>query len=106
MGSELCIRDRLSLSDKDQEKVIGQAIRNRLSVREVESLFKKFSESKPKIGNSPRDTDTMILERELSDILGADIKVLPSRRGKGKVVVKYNTLDQLQGIINKIKNNK
>ena len=96
----------LSLSDKDQEKVIGQAIRNRLSVREVESLFKKFSESKPKTGNSPRDTDTMILERELSDILGADIKVLPSRGGKGKVVVKYNTLDQLQGIINKIKNNK
>ena len=48
----------------------------------------------------------MILERELSDILGADIKVLPSRGGKGKVVVKYNTLDQLQGIINKIKNNK
>ena len=96
----------LSLSDKDQEKIINQAIKNHLSVREVENLFKKFSESRPRTGNNNKDPDTTILERELSDILGTDIQLISRRDGKGKMIIKYNTLDQLQGIINKIKSNK
>ena len=94
----------LSLSEKDQEKLIIQAIKKQLSVRQVEGLVKKHSANKHIFKNSKKDQDTILIERELSDVLGTDIQISESRQGKGKMIIKYNSLDQLQGIINKIKN--
>jgi|TARA_B100001750_G_C15419301_1_gene552059 ParB family chromosome partitioning protein len=93
----------LSLSEKEQEVLINHAIKKRLSVRAVEGLAKKGSLKTKTLKISTKDPDTVIIERELSEILGAELQMVTDANGKGKIIIKYNDLDQLQGIINKIK---
>ncbi len=94
----------LSLSEKEQEILINHAIKKKLSVRAVEGLAKKGPSNKKDFQNNLKDQDTVIIERELSETLGAELQVITDSKGRGRIVIKYNNLDQLQGIINKIKN--
>ena len=96
----------LSLSEKEQEVLINHAIKKKLSVRAVEGLAKKGSLKTKTLKISTKDPDTAIIERELSEVLGAELQIVTDANGKGKIIIKYNGLDQLQGIINKIKSNK
>ncbi len=93
----------LSLSEKEQEVLINHAIKKKLSVRAVEGLAKKGSLKTKTLKISTKDPDTAIIERELSEVLGAELQIVTDANGKGKIIIKYNGLDQLQGIINKIK---
>ena len=93
----------LSLSEKEQEVLINHAIKKKLSVRAVEGLAKKGSLKTKTLKISTKDPDTAIIERELSEVLGAELQIVTDVNGKGKIIIKYNGLDQLQGIINKIK---
>jgi len=59
-------------------------------------------------GNSPRDAkpidpNVQRLQDELSEKLGAPVEIQHSGSGKGKVVVSYHSLDELDGIIAHIK---
>ena len=94
----------LSLSEKAQGKLINQVIKKKLSVREIENLVKKQPSNKKTFTIEPKDQDTVIIERELSEALGAELQISTSSHGNGKIIIKYNNLDQLQGIINKITN--
>lgn len=55
----------------------------------------------PSDGNSPpRDPNVVQLEARLADTLGAKVSIEHSgRSGKGRVVVSYNSLDELDGIL-------
>jgi ParB family chromosome partitioning protein len=48
------------------------------------------------------DPDIQRLERELADKLGAKVMFQHSASGKGKLVVSYNSLDELEGILGHI----
>lgn len=92
----------LSLNPKEQDLVIKRAIDKKLSVRSVESLAKKGLSG----GKSPtisKGSDTLAIERELSEILGADLNISHSSKGKGRIQIKYNSVDELQGIIKKFR---
>jgi ParB family transcriptional regulator, chromosome partitioning protein len=46
-----------------------------------------------------RDPDVRRLERELADKLGAKVMFQHAASGKGKLIVSYNSLDELEGIL-------
>ena len=50
-----------------------------------------------------RDPNIVILERELSDVLGTSVEISHNNKGKGKLVINFKSLDALQGVLEKIK---
>ena len=92
----------LSLNPKEQDLVIKRVIDKKLSVRSVESLVKKGLSGK-KSSTISKGPDTLAIERELSEILGADLNISHSSKGKGRIQIKYNSVDELQGIIKKFR---
>ena len=89
----------LTLSPDEQSQILREAVRKNLSVRAVENLAKSDSKTQPK----NKDPDTAILERQLSESLGAKINIKHSKSG-GVISIKYSTMNELQGIIEKIRN--
>ena len=89
----------LTLSPDEQSRILREAVKKNLSVRAVENLAKPNSETQSK----NKDPDTAILERQLSESLGARINIKHSKSG-GVISIKYSTMNELQGIIEKIRN--
>ena len=88
----------ITLPHDEQSKIIREAIQKKLSVRAVESL------TKPKQNNKSaqiKDVDTLALERKLTDILGAKTTIHNGKKG-GAVNIRYGSVDELQGIIDKL----
>ena len=75
-----------------------------LSVRETEALVRRIIN--PRAANPQEsaavDPDIQRLERELTDKLGAKVVFRHTASGKGKLVVSYNSLDELEGILGHI----
>ena len=84
-----------------------QVVKKGLSVRETERLVKHMLEnSGDKKPVKPADTgsaDIRRLEIEVSEKIGAKVSVKHTKRGSGKVVISYNSLDELDGILKHIK---
>lgn len=99
-------RALLALSKARQVEVAGQVASKGLSVRETERLVQQAL-AQPRTGAKPGkaklDADTRRLQEELSESLGATVHVQPKRGGKGALVIAYSSLDQLQGIVTKLK---
>ena len=89
----------LSLTADEQTRVIKSCISKRLSVRAVEKII---SSDIRKPISPPKDQDTVILERQLTELLGAKITINHRRRG-GVLNIKYSSTSELDGIIDKIK---
>ena len=89
----------LTLSPDEQSRILREAVRKNLSVRAVENLAKPDS----KIQSKNKDPDTAILERQLSESLKAKINIKHSKSG-GVISIKYSTMNELQSIIEKIRN--
>ena len=89
----------LTLPLDEQSLILREAVRKNLSVRAVENLAKPDSKTQSK----NKDPDTAILERQLSESLGAKINIKHSKSG-GVISIKYSTMNELQGIIEKIRN--
>jgi len=70
-----------------------------LTVRETEKLVKKALE--PQIVKEEKiiDPDTQSLEQKLSEKFGAQVAISHNKKGKGKLVISYSNLDELDGII-------
>ena len=88
----------LTLSLDEQSTILREAVRKNLSVRTVENLVKPNLKTQSK----NKDPDTAILERQLSESLGAKIYI-KHRKSGGVVSIKYSTIKELQGIIEKIR---
>ena len=89
----------LSLAISEQTKIIKEAVKRNLSVRAVEALCK--SNQKTSL-NRHKDPDTAILERQLTDLLAAKTSIKHTNNG-GNITIKYRTMNELQGIIEKIR---
>ncbi len=88
----------LTLPDNKQANIIREAIKKKLSVRAIENMVKPNS-SKKQI--QQKDQDTIILERRLTESLGARTTINHTKKG-GSVNIRYASTDELQGIIDKI----
>ena len=98
-------RALLALEGKAQSQAARQVVDKGLSVRETENLVRKLSE-KPahkKSAHAAVDPDVRALQVKLSDKLGAKVHIQHGRGGKGKLVIDYDSLDQLDGILARIR---
>ncbi len=87
-------------SRRQQIEVAGLVAKKSLSVRDTEALVRRLLAPPPAAGESkPEDPDIRRLELELADKLGAKVLFQHTASGKGKLVVSYNSLDELEGIL-------
>jgi ParB family chromosome partitioning protein len=70
-----------------------------LNVRETEKLVKKALEPIKDIEEKVKDPDTQSLEQRLSEQFAAKVVINHNKKGKGKLVISYSSLDELDGII-------
>src|SRR5690554_539344 len=95
-------RALLSLEAEEQKAIARQIVAKGLTVRQTETLVRNYQErkNKPEI-NVPEapSADIRNLEEELSQKLGAGVSIQHTAKGKGKLVINYNNLDELDGIL-------
>lgn len=92
----------LALDLKDQGEVARQVVARALSVRQTEALIRKLQSEKQETGKQvPQrlDPDIRRLQDEISEKTGAPVQLQHTARGKGKLVISYNSLDELDGIL-------
>lgn len=94
-------RALLGLSDGAQSEAAAQVVSRALTVRQTEALVRHLQEGKGKDKQAPArpDPDIQRLEQLLGDRLGANVAIQHSAKGKGKLVINYSSLDELDGIL-------
>lgn len=97
-------RALLALKGAEQILAAKTVLQRSLSVRQTEELVKRMLAEKPipkkKIVIKTRDDER--LEEALAETLGATVRLTANQKGKGKIVIEFSNLDQLQGIVDKI----
>jgi ParB family chromosome partitioning protein len=94
-------RALLGLENRRQQAEVGALVaKKKLSVRETEALVKRMT-SQPASDAAPKRSDPNIdkLQSDLSEKLGAKVQIQHSSSGKGKLVISYHSLDELDGIL-------
>ncbi len=98
-------RALLGLKDQLQSDAAREVAAKGLSVRETEKLVRRLQgedPARPKPEPPPENPDVRRLRENLSDRLGARVEIKQGGAGKGKLVISYNSLDELEGIIGHI----
>jgi ParB family transcriptional regulator, chromosome partitioning protein len=98
-------RALLSLSKSRQVELANQIAEKGLSVRETERLVQQASAapSAARTASPGLDPDSRRLQEELCESLGATVHLKPRSGGKGSVVIDYSSLDELQGLLKRLK---
>ncbi len=103
MGHARCL---LGLPLEQQSAAAASVVSRGLSVRQTEAMVRRMLEEE-KSGKDPQaaklDPDIKQLQDTLSETLGAAVQIQHSAKGKGKLLIKYSSLDELDGILNHIK---
>ncbi len=98
-------RALLAVDATTQVQLGHQIVLKGLSVREAEALVARAQ--RPAAGGArsapPRSRDIERLEEELSDALAATVQLKVDARGRGAVVIRVSGLDQLDGIVARLK---
>ena len=94
-------RALLGLTQRRQQiEVATLIVKKGLSVRDTEALVRRLQQPPAAAAATPdRDPNVHRLEQELADKLGARVAIQHSTGGKGRLVVSYNSLDELDGIL-------
>lgn len=102
MGHARCL---LALPAEQQRQAARQVVARELSVRQTEALVRSLQAGiQPGVrASQAQDPDIRRLQDELSGTLGAKVTIEHRAGGKGKVVLNYGSLDELDGILAHIK---
>ena len=96
-------RALLPLPVEQQAGAAARVVNGGLSVRETErlvlGLLNPAKRAARRRSKPAYDADTARLENDLSEALGAVVHIEPGRQGAGRIVIRYSTLEQLDGII-------
>ena len=91
------------LALEKQPDIARRIVKQSLSVRGAEQLVRKIQAGRTKHGKQQKtDPNIRHLQDNLSERLGAEVQIRYSSKGSGTVLIKYNTLDELEGILKKI----
>lgn len=99
-------RALLALSGAPQTDAAKKVASQGLSVRETEQMVRKLTEpAKPaNPANAPvKDPNVRRLQEDLSEKLGASVQLQCKSNGKGKMIITFNSNDELDGILEHIK---
>ena len=92
----------LALEGTQQIKSAKQVIDGQLSVRQTEALVKALLKATDQVAQAVVDPNIASLSRELSEMLGTQVSI-DDKKGRGKIVIQYPSLDVLDGILRKIR---
>lgn len=97
-------RALLALSGNDQIEAARTVVARGLSVRQTEALVRDYAKPKKPAKEAVReDPNIRQLVTELSERIGAPVQLRQEKGGKGKLVISYNSYDELDGILAHIK---
>jgi ParB family transcriptional regulator, chromosome partitioning protein len=99
-------RALLALPAAEQGGAAARVVTEALSVRDTERLVGTLinpAQRALRHASTSRDADTVRLENEVAERLGAKVRIEPGRKGAGRVVINYNSLEELDGILAKIR---
>jgi ParB family chromosome partitioning protein len=103
LGHAKCL---LALTSNTQVMAGREIAANAMSVRQTETLVKRIQQSgsvKPLERVISTDPDILRAQQELSEKVGAAVMIQHSAKGSGKLVIKYHSVDELEGILAHIK---
>ncbi len=93
----------LPLSGALRLQLAQRAVQEGLSVREAERLAQNALKPPKAAETSKPDRDVLRLQEELSDVLGAQVEIRTNKKGAGKIQIEFGNLDQLEGILQKLR---
>ena len=103
LGHAKCL---LALSGNSQVIAGREIAANSMSVRQTETLVKRIQSSGSVMAIEPKkpaDPDILRAQQDLSEKVGAAVTIQHSAKGSGKLVIKYHSVDELEGILAHIK---
>lgn len=95
-------RALLALAGEDQRAAARKVVAQGLSVRETERLAKQLQAETTVVAKAAKttvDPDIQRLEQFLSENLATRVQIKHSAKGKGQLVISYNSLDELDGVL-------
>ena len=96
-------RALLTLEVNGQVAVAKQVVARGLNVRQTEELVRAAGKTAGGAGVKPgQDADTRRLEQSLGQTLGQPVQIRHTKKGTGKLVISYSSLDELDGILSKM----
>jgi ParB family chromosome partitioning protein len=98
-------RALLALKGELQSQAARDVVSRGLTARQTEDLVRRMknpAEAKPASGEND-DPDVRRLVERLGEQLGARVQILRGSSGKGRLVIHYTSLDELDGILGRIK---
>lgn len=97
-------RALLGLPASMQTEAARRVVAKQLNVRETEHLVRSLLQHRPARSSVRNlDPDVKRLQNDLSEKLGARVMIQHGPKGKGKLLITYNNLDELEGILSHIK---
>ncbi len=97
-------RALLAVSGPRQVELAHQVVSRGLSVRETEQLAGRAEVTARRTPRKHRkDRDLQALEEDLAETLGAPVSITPGKGGRGKLVIGYSSLDQLDEFLRKLR---
>ena len=100
-------RALLALSGVEQDKIAQLISKKKYSVRQAEKLIRSMTSGdhgqKETRKQKTKDADLVTLERELMEITGADVSIQQSSRSTGKLTIRYGSLEELDGLIERLR---
>ena len=100
LGHAKCL---LGLEGNAQIEAARSVAANAMTVRQTEVLVKNLQNPSPDTKPQAPNPDIMRLQEELSEKLGAAVSIQHSAKGAGKLIFKYNSVDELDGILAHLK---
>lgn len=93
-------RALLGLPAEQQVEGARHVVARGLTVRQTEALVRQWLNSSERSTDRPKsDPDIVRLEQRLAERLGSPVQIKHGEKGKGQLVIRYNSLDELQGVL-------
>lgn len=93
-------RALLGLPAEQQVEGARHVVARGLTVRQTEALVRQWLNAKTSSSTEPKnDPDIVRLEQKLAERLGSPVQIKHGEKGKGQLVIRYNSLDELQGVL-------
>jgi len=96
-------RAMLPLPKSDQGRFAAMVVEKGYSVRETEKLVTRELNPPARKAAQSANRDLLRLEEELADCLGATVKIAANRKGAGSLSIRFGSLDQLDGLLEKLR---
>lgn len=93
-------RALLGLPAEQQTEGARHVVARGLTVRQTEALVRQWLNTQEKpVAATKTDPDISRLEQRLAERLGSPVQIKHGQKGKGQLVIRYNSLDELQGVL-------